>query len=665
MKGMRHVQIYLVLCTVLLASPVITGFSLHKLKIRETDEVLETTEHFDGLHADNNQSFPANAQDYQLTTPSTVTKASQGISDEASINNTFGVNELKDNHSLSDSSSGKGESPEMNSSSVAVILSPSGQAETSYENGILTTAVSTVDYISKETSQSMATGLDNSHDAEEENKKTDKTESTFQLNTIEMLTANPRTSNIKATESQATVSLNVNEPMAVSPLSSDLKNGSSTETSSVTDINFESALSSYSNLEAVTQINPNSTTAATTLPQQSSEWDDTKFSNFAPLTVTADVKSTEDQNATTSRPEALVVSLPTFPGINAQSENNTDDNATQIGSGFVPDENMHTDNTSETARTLSQPMKATAEEGNISTILQNSTDASRQIEDFSPTIADAKELDTKLSENPSGTTATASIIHSPTEEANIEDLDNEGKETVSQQSALDSTTPPLEDLKTKPKEVDSLAISVSTTLPAVIPGETEKVTPSITTQISQEQVPFPRKIDVTESHRPDKPESEEGDEQDEDDDDEDDDGEEEEEEEEDKDTDSADESVEGDADLPPFTLPGLSSQEPGEDEIGRGAYHVPDALEWEQQKQGLMRSWMEKLKDKAGYMSGMLIPVGVGVAGALLILGALYSIKIMNRRRRTGFKQHKRKQREFNSMQDRVMLLADSSEDEF
>lgn len=142
-------------------------------------------------------------------------------------------------------------------------------------------------------------------------------------------------------------------------------------------------------------------------------------------------------------------------------------------------------------------------------------------------------------------------------------------------------------------------------------------------------------------------------------------------------------------------------------------------------------------------MSGMLVPVGVGIAGALFILGALYSIKVMNRRRRNGFKRHKRKvwrpqqqnlscfrtcialliclikhtglneagtvlthpvvclssrcrclwwdafsrglffsfalqqkglnaplflflqQREFNSMQDRVMLLADSSEDEF
>ncbi|XP_021104870.1 uncharacterized protein C14orf37 homolog isoform X3 [Heterocephalus glaber] len=167
------------------------------------------------------------------------------------------------------------------------------------------------------------------------------------------------------------------------------------------------------------------------------------------------------------------------------------------------------------------------------------------------------------------------------------------------------------------------------------------------------------------------PGAEEGedDEDEEDEEDEDEEEEEEEEEEEDKDADSLDESFDGDSDLPGFTLAGDTSQEPGleqgnRDPLAGATYQVPDAIEWEQQNQGLVRSWMEKLKDKAGYMSGMLVPIGVGIAGALFILGALYSIKVMNRRRRNGFKRHKRK-REFSSMQDRVMLLADSSEDEF
>ncbi|XP_060238170.1 armadillo-like helical domain-containing protein 4 isoform X2 [Meriones unguiculatus] len=146
--------------------------------------------------------------------------------------------------------------------------------------------------------------------------------------------------------------------------------------------------------------------------------------------------------------------------------------------------------------------------------------------------------------------------------------------------------------------------------------------------------------------------------------------EEDEEDEEDKEADSLYKDFDGDTELPGFTLPGITSQEPdiesgGMDLLEVATYQVPETIEWEQRNRGLVRSWMEKLKDKAGYMSGMLVPVGVGIAGALFILGALYSIKVMNRRRRNGFKRHKRKQREFNSMQDRVMLLADSSEDEF
>ncbi|XP_030339003.1 armadillo-like helical domain-containing protein 4 isoform X2 [Strigops habroptila] len=194
------------------------------------------------------------------------------------------------------------------------------------------------------------------------------------------------------------------------------------------------------------------------------------------------------------------------------------------------------------------------------------------------------------------------------------------------------------------------------------------VTPaSMASSVRRTAVPSVRRISTAETYGLDRLESEEGEEEDEDEEEEE---EEEEEDEEDKDIDLMDESMEGDTELPGFTLPGETSQEPIaglENPVAQLAgvsYQVPDTIEWEQQNQGLVRSWMEKLKDKAGYMSGMLVPVGVGIAGALFILGALYSIKIMNRRRRNGSKRHKRK-REFNSMQDRVMLLADSSEDEF
>ncbi|KAI3363791.1 hypothetical protein L3Q82_001398 [Scortum barcoo] len=69
----------------------------------------------------------------------------------------------------------------------------------------------------------------------------------------------------------------------------------------------------------------------------------------------------------------------------------------------------------------------------------------------------------------------------------------------------------------------------------------------------------------------------------------------------------------------------------------------------------------------AGYVSGMLAPVGIGITGALLIVGALYSIRMIHRKRRNSFKHQRRKQpREpGTSRQDQAMLLADSSEDEF
>lgn len=42
-------------------------------------------------------------------------------------------------------------------------------------------------------------------------------------------------------------------------------------------------------------------------------------------------------------------------------------------------------------------------------------------------------------------------------------------------------------------------------------------------------------------------------------------------------------------------------------------------------------------------MSGMLAPVGIGIAGALLIVGALYGIRMIHRKRRNSLKHQRRK----------------------
>ncbi|XP_047429391.1 armadillo-like helical domain-containing protein 4 isoform X2 [Mugil cephalus] len=131
-------------------------------------------------------------------------------------------------------------------------------------------------------------------------------------------------------------------------------------------------------------------------------------------------------------------------------------------------------------------------------------------------------------------------------------------------------------------------------------------------------------------------------------------------EEEDEDDENSEESVEEDSEEDLTETPKTSSTQP--------PYSlIPPPPVWVQQNQGLMRSWVELIREKAGYVSGMLAPVGIGITGALLIVGALYSIRMIHRKRRNSFKHQRRKQpREpGTSRQDQAMLLADSSEDEF
>ncbi|XP_026174623.1 uncharacterized protein armh4 [Mastacembelus armatus] len=139
----------------------------------------------------------------------------------------------------------------------------------------------------------------------------------------------------------------------------------------------------------------------------------------------------------------------------------------------------------------------------------------------------------------------------------------------------------------------------------------------------------------------------------------------EEEPDEDEEDENSDESVEEESDEDLTETPKTSSTQP--------PYSlIPPPPVWVQRNQGLMRSWVELIREKAGYVSGMLAPVGIGITGALLIVGALYSIRMIHRKRRNSFKHQRRKVRQpeqprepSTSRQDQAMLLADSSEDEF
>ncbi|XP_074470938.1 uncharacterized protein armh4 [Sebastes fasciatus] len=139
----------------------------------------------------------------------------------------------------------------------------------------------------------------------------------------------------------------------------------------------------------------------------------------------------------------------------------------------------------------------------------------------------------------------------------------------------------------------------------------------------------------------------------------------EEEQDEDEEDENSEESVEDESEEDLTETPKASSRQP--------PYSlIPPPPVWVQRNQGLMRSWVELIREKAGYVSGMLAPVGIGITGALLIVGALYSIRMIHRKRRNSFKHQRRKVRQpeqprepGTSRQDQAMLLADSSEDEF
>ncbi|XP_058612011.1 armadillo-like helical domain-containing protein 4 isoform X3 [Onychostoma macrolepis] len=129
------------------------------------------------------------------------------------------------------------------------------------------------------------------------------------------------------------------------------------------------------------------------------------------------------------------------------------------------------------------------------------------------------------------------------------------------------------------------------------------------------------------------------------------------EDEEDEEMDSEEEEEESEEDLTESTIAPHSRPPYG---------LIPPPPVWVQRNQGLVRSWVELIREKAGYVSGMLAPVGIGIAGALLLVGALYSIRVIHRKRRNSFKHQRRKPpREVRSGPDNAMLLADSSEDEF
>ncbi|XP_020842120.1 armadillo-like helical domain-containing protein 4 isoform X2 [Phascolarctos cinereus] len=511
---------------------------------------------------------------------------------------------------------------------------------------------------------------------------------TTQLNTEEMLTTNPRTGNSEITIERTTMASSVTNPTA--EIGTGVLTSSTESPSQLTAYQAQATVtehlldsSDFPSIESETDSMPggvataaSAPTAALGIPAVSAlneDWDDTKLTSASRIGVSEPRGSAGTIHVEAKAPQTLQPDIDDVKG----GELLTD--FADVVLGQVGERTHHG----------ASPVMLHVEEKSVAFTDQGSFQFMNPKEDTKVTTIslfqntrhpklDGGEYDALFfpvttvpitdsqseAYYPLGNTLTDSILQemmpSQDEGVTLSSVTPEQDSTpeISRKSALtvanskEETLPP--------------AFDPSVTLPGMMEETMDISLTSASVTSTIRTVPSIRHISTSVTYDLEQMESQEGEE----DEDEEVEEEEEEEEEEDKDEDSLDESMEGDTELPGFTLPGITSQEP---RLNRGnleplegvSYQVPDAIEWEQQNQGLVRSWMEKLKDKAGYMSGMLVPVGVGIAGALFILGALYSIKIMNRRRRNGFKRHKRKQREFNSMQDRVMLLADSSEDEF
>ncbi|CAH2328782.1 Hypothetical predicted protein [Pelobates cultripes] len=515
------------LCSILLGSPGVKSFSLHK---RDVVDMAETNGGFGIVGTDNS------SRSKLYTEPSLVTSQSTA-GNSASSNGTFSNNLL----------TGERESPNQYNTTGNVTMRTETSAITSpnsvfganstekekalMENGILTTLASTAVDMSRVTS-SFGETTNPSQIEDGKNTKTQESnlENPSQVNTVDMLTTNPRTSSINTEDGLSTTALNLADLSVISTLGSTLKEETSSEITLATLPGVENSPSYtvYGGSETPTLISGESTRSSITASPVSEEWDDTKITTQIPLTDNTENDLISSHDTTTYITDVGTegkVNTTFMTGLVSKPESETFFGTTE-GIGF----------------TLSTEDIVDYHEHNVS-------GSAEPIVEF---IADTDPYVTIVA----------------TSDQNLES-----------KSPLYTVSPAVR--SEEPVKADNtVTITAVTSVP-------------FSSQVNVMAPPV-RQVTATAGGVLEKPDSEEGDEEDDDeeDDDEDDGDEEEDDDEDDKYTDSINESLEGDADLPPFTLPGLSSQEPLEDKnnvvlMDGTAYQVPDTQEWEQQNQGL------------------------------------------------------------------------------
>ncbi|XP_073441843.1 armadillo-like helical domain-containing protein 4 isoform X2 [Dendrobates tinctorius] len=549
------------LCCILLLSPNATCLALQRLHKRS---IPEANGAFDG-------TFNTDANDGLPPTPSTFEKYISDTSPYMTASNKeLGVpQESQNNLNPQNSSMVVEKSPEVDNVGF-IEVDAIGQGKTSDENGVLTTAGSTVGFV-----QSVAPVIETKNqDAEEsftqtEDIKTDlnqnNLENSSQVNTIEMLTTNPRTSIVETETDYSTVS---------SQLAAQL----------LTTVNAEFPGDLDPTMIVIKSIDD----GELVVPQLGEDWDDTKVTTQSPKNLGRSELTTAGP-IEEEHPESAMFS--TSPGITVMSDDKSVFNVTE--------------NTLVTDGRVSPKVTNSLElnpELRVTMLTPQRNIEVNQSQDLSA----ANTGDKQLTANPteiSNATVTAAIF------VNATSQDPSGEPEVREDGA-DSSTLHVEVLQNETngfihlskEDEEFLASSISPVTPMATTEVESTTIISTVTSVPRVSVDIPptRRIASTASDGLDRLESEEGDEEDEDEEDEDDDEtdeDDEEDEEDNKDNDS--ESSEKDSDVPLFTLPGLSSQEPLEDDgnvalIEGAAYPVPDTMEWEQQNQGLVCSIMNK-----------------------------------------------------------------------
>ncbi|CAH2328780.1 Hypothetical predicted protein [Pelobates cultripes] len=596
------------LCSILLGSPGVKSFSLHK---RDVVDMAETNGGFGIVGTDNS------SRSKLYTEPSLVTSQSTA-GNSASSNGTFSNNLL----------TGERESPNQYNTTGNVTMRTETSAITSpnsvfganstekekalMENGILTTLASTAVDMSRVTS-SFGETTNPSQIEDGKNTKTQESnlENPSQVNTVDMLTTNPRTSSINTEDGLSTTALNLADLSVISTLGSTLKEETSSEITLATLPGVENSPSYtvYGGSETPTLISGESTRSSITASPVSEEWDDTKITTQIPLTDNTENDLISSHDTTTYITDVGTegkVNTTFMTGLVSKPESETFFGTTE-GIGFTLSTedivDYHEHNVSGSAEPI---VEFIADTDPYVTIVATSD---QNLESKSPLYTAGVNQQSSAEAEHSDATLTAAILkEDTTEDVTREPAAGDNAEKAASENPLmgisplqpESSSTSAEGWNPMSKEDVFLSVSVS---PAVRSEEPVKADNTVTitavTSVpfsSQVNVMAPpvRQVTATAGGVLEKPDSEEGDEEDDDeeDDDEDDGDEEEDDDEDDKYTDSINESLEGDADLPPFTLPGLSSQEPLEDKnnvvlMDGTAYQVPDTQEWEQQNQGL------------------------------------------------------------------------------